>query len=202
MHQNRNRRWWGIKGQGGEAIQLFRRSKAKVDRTGKEIPLYIIGVDEAKLWLKRRLEQLEIGKGYAHFPLDRDAEYFEQLTAEKLVVKRKNGIEIGRVWEKTRVRNEALDCRVYSYIAVKILNPLFEKIQKNLVKLDSTESVKAYSGDEALSVKTIKSGQTEKASAKKTERESKTEDLHIKTFHSRRKSHSKRRKGGSIATNW
>jgi phage terminase large subunit GpA-like protein len=64
--------------------------------------------------------QLEQGEtyppGYCHYP-KYDAEYFKQLTAERLVtVKDKRGFP-HREWRKLRERNEALDCRVYARAA-------------------------------------------------------------------------------------
>lgn len=45
-----------------------------------------------------------------------DLEYFEQLFSEQLVEVKKNG-KVETVWQRTRRRNEALDCAVYSYAA-------------------------------------------------------------------------------------
>lgn len=53
--------------------------------------------------------------GYCHFP-KYDSEYFKQLTAEQLVTKMVRGYQ-KREWQKTRERNEALDCRVYARAA-------------------------------------------------------------------------------------
>ncbi len=53
--------------------------------------------------------------GYCHFP-KYDSEYFKQLTAEQLVAKMVRGYQ-KREWQKTRERNEALDCRVYARAA-------------------------------------------------------------------------------------
>ena len=53
--------------------------------------------------------------GYCHFP-KYDGEYFKQLTAEQLVTKMVRGYQ-KREWQKTRERNEALDCRVYARAA-------------------------------------------------------------------------------------
>jgi phage terminase large subunit GpA-like protein len=50
-----------------------------------------------------------------HFP-EYNAEYFKQLTAEQLVTKIVKGYP-KRIWQKTRDRNEALDCRVYARAA-------------------------------------------------------------------------------------
>ena len=52
---------------------------------------------------------------FAHFP-EYDTEYFKQLTAEQLVTKIVKGYP-KREWQKTRDRNEALDCRIYARAA-------------------------------------------------------------------------------------
>lgn len=86
----------------------------------------IVGVDEAKAHVYRRL-LLPTGQPKScHFPDDRDAEYFAQLTAEKLVIKYTRG-KMLREWIKTRERNEALDCRVYAYAALLLYG--LEKIK-------------------------------------------------------------------------
>jgi phage terminase large subunit GpA-like protein len=53
--------------------------------------------------------------GYMHFP-EYNTEYFKQLTAEQLVTRIAKGYP-KRIWQKTRDRNEALDCRVYARAA-------------------------------------------------------------------------------------
>jgi phage terminase large subunit GpA-like protein len=50
-----------------------------------------------------------------HFP-EYNTEYFKQLTAEQLVTRILKGYP-KRIWQKTRDRNEALDCRVYARAA-------------------------------------------------------------------------------------
>ena len=52
---------------------------------------------------------------YLHFP-EYNTEYFKQLTAEQLVTKIVKGYP-KREWQKTRDRNEALDCRIYARAA-------------------------------------------------------------------------------------
>jgi phage terminase large subunit GpA-like protein len=79
-----------------------------------------IGVNEAKLLILNRLQIENPGPGYCHFPLDYDDEYFEQLTAERLVTKFKKGYTT-QEFVKTRPRNEALDCRSYALAARKLL---------------------------------------------------------------------------------
>lgn len=58
--------------------------------------------------------------GYCHFP-QYGAEFFKGLTAEVLVRRRLKGGRVVLDWEKTRERNEPLDCRVYGRAACYIL---------------------------------------------------------------------------------
>lgn len=73
-------------------------------------------------WLKQDRptddSEAEYPYGYCHFPQYGD-EYFRQLTAEEVVVRMVRGYRRPQ-WEKTRERNEALDCRVYAR-AVSVL---------------------------------------------------------------------------------
>lgn len=95
-------------------IQRMRRLRRR-QRDG--VKPEIIGVDEAKLILHRRLHIERPGPGYCHFPSERDDEYFAQLTAEKLVTRFSKGRPILE-WIQMRPRNEALDCRVYAHAAL------------------------------------------------------------------------------------
>ncbi|WP_132998318.1 phage terminase large subunit family protein [Sulfitobacter pontiacus] len=96
--------------------------KSKSGKRARPVTLFTIGVNDAKLIVMRRAKQDTPGQGYCHWPVDRDPEWFHQLTAERLVTRFVRGFPI-RDWKKTRDRNEALDCRVYAYAALKILNP-------------------------------------------------------------------------------
>lgn len=87
-----------------------------------KIRLYPLGVDTGKEVIYSRLRLTDHGPGYCHFPVDRDREYFLQLTAEKQVTRFHKGAA-RREWIKTRSRNEALDCNVYALAALKLLNP-------------------------------------------------------------------------------
>ncbi|MCP4371627.1 MAG: phage terminase large subunit family protein [Deltaproteobacteria bacterium] len=99
-----------------------KRNKAKIN-------LYSIGTDTGKQTLFSRLKIKHPGPGYMHFPLERDEEYFKQLTAEKATTKHIRGFPV-RVWVKTRARNEALDLRIYNMAALEILNPNFDILEK------------------------------------------------------------------------
>ncbi len=97
----------------------------------QRVKLFPIGVDTAKEVVFTRLKIDEPGYGYCHFPLERDEEYFAQLTAERPVTRFYKGVQ-SRSWVKGRTRNEALDCRVYALGALYILNPNFPMIAERL----------------------------------------------------------------------
>lgn len=113
------RRIWGIKGYAGKRPVWPK----KPSRSNKgRINLYAIGVDSAKETVTARLTKTgpEVsGPGACHFPMDRDQEYFEQLTAESQVVRFIKGFK-SIEWKKNeKDRNEAFDCRVYAYSALQ-----------------------------------------------------------------------------------
>ncbi len=93
--------------------------------------LYPIGTDTAKEVIFGRLRVTEPGNGYFHFPLERDREYFLQLTGEKQVVRFTKGVA-KREWIKTRSRNEVLDCTVYALAAFKLLNPNLTQLAEEI----------------------------------------------------------------------
>lgn len=70
--------------------------------------LYVPNVSELKDMLDARLRREIPGPGYLHFPADFEAEWFEELTAER----KENG-----VWTRVRRRNETLDLYGYNETA-------------------------------------------------------------------------------------
>lgn len=112
------RRVFAIKGIGGEGRGIVGRPTK--NNIGK-CPLFPVGVDTAKDLVFARLRIQEEGAGYIHFSHDLDDEYFLQLTAEKVITKYHRGFK-KRMYVKTRPRNEALDCMVYSIAAYAIIN--------------------------------------------------------------------------------
>lgn len=125
-------RVWPVRGTGGPGKPFVKSGKAKIDRFGTEIKIYNLAIDSIKLWMKRRLDQKEVGAGFCHFPMDRDIDYFRGLTAEKLKETEENGV-IKYEWVcEPGVRNEPHDCRNYAYAAVKMLNPQYQMIRENL----------------------------------------------------------------------
>lgn len=90
--------------------------------------LYGVGTDSAKEAIYARLTT-DIDQTTLHFPSDVDEEYFKQLTAEKRVAKFVRGRK-SLVWKQIRPRNEALDCLVYCFAAIYILNPNWDSIEQ------------------------------------------------------------------------
>ncbi len=109
------------KGVAGTGRQIVETSLTRLKRLRKRptvgVKPELVGVDEAKIVLYRRLMQTKAGPGYCHFPEDRDQEYFVQLTSEKLVTRYRKGRPILE-WVQERPRNEALDCRVLAHAAL------------------------------------------------------------------------------------
>lgn len=126
---------WPLRGRAGEHWPVVENMAARIrrmlKRKAKRIRPELVGVDEAKLIIMRRLKLAEPGPGFCHFPSDREKEYFAQLTGEQRVMRKVNG-RLVPAWVKTRARNEALDCRVYGYAALKLAAPDFESLKKTL----------------------------------------------------------------------
>lgn len=136
------RRIWAVKGMGGEARPVVSApSKKKSGYSQRKVDLFTVGVDVIKSLIYRRLLISTPGPGCRHFPLSFasgdvcDEEYFAQLTAERVVTHYKRGWPT-QVWEKIRPRNEVLDLSVYAYAAMKLLNPVWDTIQRRLVAED------------------------------------------------------------------
>lgn len=105
----------------GSGIVSHKPSEKRIAVNGvmTKLRLFSVYVGEAKKTMMRNLGVIDPGPGHCHFPAGRDAEYFAQLTAEKLVTRYRKGFP-HREWHKTRPRNEALDARVYAYAALKL----------------------------------------------------------------------------------
>ena len=121
-------------------VQSPQRKQSGKDK--RKVDLFIVGVDEAKLTVMRRLDLEKKGPGYCHFPHDRESEWYRQLTAEKLIIRYVKGQPI-REWHKPdRARNEALDCRVYALAALKIMQPNLKRVSER-VSIDLPDQPKA-----------------------------------------------------------
>lgn len=134
--KRRSSRRFAIKGKGGEGIPIVSApSKRKSGKKGRPVELYSVGTDQSKTLLFKRLQRETDGPGCCHWPISPSfsEDYFAQLTAEKCVTRYVKGFP-KREWLKTRPRNEALDCRVYAYAALLIINPDFKRHERRLLK--------------------------------------------------------------------
>ena len=122
----------GIKGVGQKGKPpLGKPSKVDINFTGKAlkkgVQLFPVGVDVIKTTLSNKLKDAEIGKGYIHFYPTITPDYFQELTAEKQVLKYKNGYQ-ERVWvKKNNQANEALDEMVYAYASFQRLLQKYDR---------------------------------------------------------------------------
>lgn len=114
----------GVEGAGRPLIEdeKKRRQRLRVKRKRGQL-VEPLGVDQGKALIYSRLKIQTPGAGYIHFPQEPafDDEYFNQLTAEKLITKIK-GTRPFSLWVKTRARNEALDCLLYALAACRLAN--------------------------------------------------------------------------------
>ncbi|GGC90452.1 terminase [Chelatococcus reniformis] len=126
----RNRRVFPTKGMAGpKPIWPKRASRTKTNDT-----VFLLGVDTAKDALYGRLKIAKPGPGYIHFPAD-DAfnrAYFDQLTAEQVMTRYREGRPY-RVWVLPKgKRNEALDTAVLALAALRSLPIRLDRISPHV----------------------------------------------------------------------
>ncbi len=122
------RRVYAIKGQGGPGKPLWPKLASKNNKG--RISLFMIGVDAGKDIIYGRLRIAEPGPGYCHFPKDRDPAWFEQLTSEVVVTRHSKGFPV-REWQpKPNTRQEALDCRVYAFAALRSMSINWGRVRR------------------------------------------------------------------------
>ena len=133
------RRIFPCKGEAGakEIVNKPRQSGAQ------RAMLVKIGIDGVKRTL---LTMLKSPGDMIHFSSELDEEFYKQLTAEKMIIKKVKGFD--RIeFVKTRDRNEALDCFVYAYAAMIGLNPDWEAIRVGIEKRQVTDDT---AGDDEI----------------------------------------------------
>lgn len=140
VRSRQSRNVYAIKGNPTSSAPLITRSKAAL---ASGVQLQVLGVHTAKMWLFEALTRSEVGPRYCHFPLGKgyDDEYFAQLAAEELQIRKKNGFDV-HVFHKVRDRNEALDCRVYALAALHFINPNWGKLRRAATKAAEPEQDK------------------------------------------------------------
>ena len=128
------RRIYPVKGRGGPGVPVVSApNKQFTGRKKSRIKVFSVGIDEAKGIIYSRLKQPEPGPGYCHFPLSYDAEYFAQLTSEQAILKITNGVAQRRwILKKKSRRNEAFDIRVYNLAAIRLLDPIWDALEKRI----------------------------------------------------------------------
>ena len=119
----------------GKASKVDLNAQGKTLKKGAQ--LFPVGSDTIKSLLFGRLKHNDVGPGYLHFYPTVEKDYFEELTAEKQILKYKNGFPV-RVWVKSSsARNEALDELVYAYAAlnrvyqIKDRRTLWDQMEKS-----------------------------------------------------------------------
>jgi phage terminase large subunit GpA-like protein len=117
---------FAIKGKGGQGVPYI-RNPSKDNRV--KTPLFTIGVDAGKDVIYQRLQVVEKGANYCHFPADEgagyDEVYFKGLAAEMKITRFSKG-KMTVSWvlrDKSYKRNEPLDLRNYATAALEIYNP-------------------------------------------------------------------------------
>lgn len=138
-------------------------TKGSSDRNGKRSPLWptvkpsrrdkskfkpiIIGVNAGKDTLRARLALADPGPGYMHFPADRDLGWYEQLTAERLIVKVASGRRF-TIWDLPKGKaNEAGDCRVNAMAALAGLQHLGLRLNERVEDAATSPAIVAAMAD-------------------------------------------------------
>src|SRR3546814_14327164 len=101
-----------------------RRQRLRMRRR-RGVPQEPVGVDTGKATLYARLRKEKPGPGYIHYSDSPafDAEFFAQLTAERLVTKVKKG-HVFQEWNKERAHTHALDRAVYALALSELADTL------------------------------------------------------------------------------
>lgn len=137
------RKIYASHGKDGSGLAVVHSFKKPTRDKSKKPPVVIVGVDTCKDLLSSFLNVNEPGPAFCHFPLDRDHEYFEMLTAETRKTRYKMGHQIA-FWElPAGQRNEALDCRNYAFAALRLLNVNWDSMKKTPVAKKSRPSRKS-----------------------------------------------------------
>ena len=126
-----SRRIFAIKGQAGEGKPIISASQSKKwGNQNRKTKLCIVGVDGAKRICHARMQLEEPGEGFMHLPKRLDEEWYLQFAGEELRTKNVGGRDVF-YWKQLRVRNEALDCRVYAFAAMRLLHPSWAHLLTN-----------------------------------------------------------------------
>ncbi len=112
------RRVWAVRGRadtGGRRSPVW-PGKPTLKNKGR-VPLYEVGTASAKFFMRSCLAVSVPGPRYVHFPESCGPQYFDQLSAERLVTRFKNGATWLEWTCPDGRRNESWDCLIYAYAA-------------------------------------------------------------------------------------
>lgn len=131
------RRIFATKGQSGWGQPILKSPSRSSGGAGRrKVDLHIVGVDEAKDTVMRRLRKPP-GSPYSyHFPKSDwcDDEFFKQLTAEKIVLEKDKRGYRQRVWEKKNGRrNEVWDLHVGNFAMTKRLPANWQSWRESII---------------------------------------------------------------------
>ncbi len=153
-HVRAKRKIFATKGKEG-ALMIWPTRPSRSKKHSK-YQVRIIGVDSIKDMLNARLSKTEGEEGYCHFPYtydehiigadrDEDYDYFAQLTSERRKPHwNKNGKQYYSWVKEKHRRNEALDCRVYAWAAMK---GLVQEFRLNVQNLHDLKQLALFKGD-------------------------------------------------------
>jgi phage terminase large subunit GpA-like protein len=113
-----NRKVYATKGASGFGKPIWPRRASKGVHKGE---FFMIGSDTAKERVYGKLRVNLAGPGYCHFPLNRERDWFDMLTAERIKARTVHGRAERYFYKPDGVRNEALDCRAYATAALHAL---------------------------------------------------------------------------------
>ena len=133
------RKIWAIKGRPGpHPAWPPKQTKSRTHRGGR---VFVIGVDTIKDSLRAAFAVNDPTlPRYIAFSEDLHEDYFEQLCAERRVIKRNTRGGAERIWKRVSgVRNEALDCLVYATAALEGLKQSGLKLQ-GVARMDAIVS--------------------------------------------------------------
>jgi phage terminase large subunit GpA-like protein len=111
-----------------------------------ELTLFSIGVTVIKDAFLADLAITQEGANYCHFPLRPvyDSKYFKMLTAEKRDAKGD--------YVKIRVRNEALDCRVYALAVLAIMDIIINHLPVPILYVGKQGHSPTYSSEQGVNM--------------------------------------------------
>lgn len=144
-----------IKGMDSLSVMVGQPRAVDVKLSGKTIrrgiKVFSLGVSllksELYSWLKFLVPEAdqEPPPGFCHFP-EYGEDFFKELTAERLLIKKNRRGFAQTEWVKERERNEALDCRIYARAAASLVGldrfkkPKNSTTEKNVVAKNTEPS--------------------------------------------------------------